>query len=590
MLQYLVPLCLAWMFRLLPWQGGTGLSQIEGIVIFRRENYFILQVGLARYYVYEKGCTREIGDFLLLYGKSEIFLNTTYEGRFDFASYLYQKGVVNEFHAKSIETRFSMPLRLHEAESSFLSHFSADAQGLLGAVLFNDKDYGNEAIGLAASLSLSGVLSTSGLLYGSALRLLEKLVGLKAKEKTASLLTLIFAFLYLPFGILTVGVWRVFLTRFFRFLFLFSKKREKQPAYVCTSLAGLTLLLIDYRLCYETSFLLGFGASFLFSFSAFLPKKGIKGKLSALLLLFFFLLPSSFAQGAVHPFALLFSLLLLPFSLLFAFLGMASFLSVPFVSLLNGYASFLVVLLKGLKNFDVSFSFLPLSNYGILLYYLVLLFSFLLLEAKMKRLQLILSLGVCSLYLVGLLPIVPAFTSSVSFLNVGQGDCILIQNGLHAVMIDTGGVSSFDMAEEVLIPYLKRRRIYKLDALIITHGDFDHMGASESLRNHFQASSTIDGKDSFPLTVGKMRFENLNTFDIPSSEENDKSLVIKFSLMGKVYLFMGDAPISVEKMILERCPDLDCDILKLGHHGSDNSTSEAFLDQVTPEEAIISCG
>ena len=587
---YLVPLLMAFLIRLIPWAGKEGIKEVEGIVVYARNNYFIIQSGWARYYVYEKGSLREVGDYLHCYGLSQEFLNTTYEGHFDFGQYLYQKGVLYTFRARSIDAPFQMPVRFREMERKFLSFFSSGTQGLLDAILFNHKDLNNESVALASSLGLLGVLSSSGLLYGSALRIIRKLLSLKLSEKVASVLVLAVAAFLLPFAIGKIGIWRVFLVQLLRVgnLFLFPKR--KCPSFVLTSAAGLLIVALDYRLCYETGFLLGFGASYFFVFSSFIKKKGVAGKLSSLLLLFFFLLPASISMGDLHPFFLLFSTLLLPLSLGFAFLGFLSFLRVPLVAVLNGYSSFLVSLLHGLGHFDLAVSLPAPSEIAIALYYLFLLFVCYLRDAGFKKLRSILGVFAFGIYSLSFVPVVPSLTSSVTFINVGQGDSILIQDGLHAVMIDTGGVQDFDMAEEVLIPYLKKRRIYHLDALIGTHGDFDHVGAAASLLEHFPVSSFIEDSAPFPLEIGRMKLENLNDFATEAKGENDTSLVISLSLIGKKWLFMGDASLAVEKKIIEKYPNLDCDILKVGHHGSNTATSALFLDRVTPEEAIISCG
>ncbi len=203
---------------------------------------------------------------------------------------------------------------------------------------------------------------------------------------------------------------------------------------------------------------------------------------------------------------------------------------------------------------------------------------------KTKHISLALFGGIALSYLPG----ANLFSEGVYFLNVGQGDCIIIRDGLTAVMLDTGGVLSFDMAEEVLIPFLRKERIYKIDCLIASHNDFDHIGAKESLMENYKVLDFKSGADSFPLRVGDLYFENANVYSW--SEENDSSLVLSLSFMGKSWVFAGDASIATEKKILEDNPDLPCDVLKVGHHGSDTSSSEEWLDALNPKEAIISCG
>ena len=75
-----------------------------------------------------------------------------------------------------------------------------------------------------------------------------------------------------------------------------------------------------------------------------------------------------------------------------------------------------------------------------------------------------------------------------------------------------------------------------------------------------------------------------------NSEDNEKSLVIGFHNANKDFVIMGDAPISIEKEIIKHHSNVPCDILKVGHHGSNTSSSEEWIKYLTPEEAIISCG
>ena len=96
--------------------------------------------------------------------------------------------------------------------------------------------------------------------------------------------------------------------------------------------------------------------------------------------------------------------------------------------------------------------------------------------------------------------------------------------------------------------------------------------------------------EQFPIKIGDITFNNYNSHIAQYSEENDKSLVIGFNLMKKDFLIMGDAPIEVEKNIIKEYPKLECDILKLGHHGSKTSTCDEFIKFLKPEMAIISCG
>jgi competence protein ComEC len=154
-------------------------------------------------------------------------------------------------------------------------------------------------------------------------------------------------------------------------------------------------------------------------------------------------------------------------------------------------------------------------------------------------------------------------------------------------MIDTGGYKSFDMAEEVLIPFMNKKKITHIDALILTHDDFDHSGAKDSLVNMFKVNEVLTEKEQFPYKIGDLNINNLNTFDF--EEANDNSLVLSLEFMNKKFLFMGDASVKTEEKIMSKY-NVDCDILKVGHHGSKTSSSDKFIKAASPNEAIISCG
>ena len=155
-------------------------------------------------------------------------------------------------------------------------------------------------------------------------------------------------------------------------------------------------------------------------------------------------------------------------------------------------------------------------------------------------------------------------------------------------MIDTGGNASFDMAKESLIPFLKKRQINHIDLLVTTHSDSDHAGAAQSLMLNFKVQNYYTNNNFRTTQIGDIYLENLNSYN--AENENDRSLVFNVSFMGKKWLFTGDASVSVEHDMILKGEDLDCDILKVGHHGSKTSTSEEFLLATTPMEAIISCG
>ena len=177
----------------------------------------------------------------------------------------------------------------------------------------------------------------------------------------------------------------------------------------------------------------------------------------------------------------------------------------------------------------------------------------------------------------------------IHFLNVGQGDATLIQAHGKNVLIDTGGQHHLDMAQEVLIPYFHRYRVRKLDYVIITHPDFDHDGALPSLQAHFPINQII--RDPFmSINLGRVTLYNYQHFRDSMPGDNDQSLMIGVGYQGCQFLIMGDATYLTETYFLTHYPDIKASILRVGHHGSLTSTSEALLTQLESQVAIISVG
>jgi competence protein ComEC len=214
----------------------------------------------------------------------------------------------------------------------------------------------------------------------------------------------------------------------------------------------------------------------------------------------------------------------------------------------------------------------------------------------------------------------------VVFLDVGQGDSTLICLPYNKgnILIDTGGKLSYEKAWQVknneykvgidtIIPYLKSVGITRLDYLILTHGDDDHMGESLNIVNNFKVNNVVlnsgylvklestlisnlkkrnisyfFGKDKDIININNYKFYILN----PSTNinENNNSLVIYTKLNNRGLLFMGDAPISIEDKIINEYKRLKTDILKVGHHGSKTSTSEYFIKAIEPEYSVIQVG
>ncbi len=173
----------------------------------------------------------------------------------------------------------------------------------------------------------------------------------------------------------------------------------------------------------------------------------------------------------------------------------------------------------------------------------------------------------------------------LSIINVGQGDSILIRAPFNSdnILIDTGKPSAYNS----LNTFLKSKSIHTLNTMIITHSDNDHSGNQENVEKDYIVKQVITTHQS---DIKSSVFNLLDINTITSDEENESSIVNIINLNGKQVCLMGDATEETEKDIINNNPNLSCDILKLGHHGSKTSSSDKFLDTVKPKLALISSG
>lgn len=195
--------------------------------------------------------------------------------------------------------------------------------------------------------------------------------------------------------------------------------------------------------------------------------------------------------------------------------------------------------------------------------------------------------------------------------EVGEADCHLIKYpyNKNTILIDTGK-NEYKIKNEV-IPYLKSIGIKKIDYLIITHGDEDHIGGSITLINNFQVKNVILNKGTF-TDLEKELIKNLNKKKIPYqininkinlsnhtiyllnntkyNNENDNSIITYFTYQKYKFLYMGDASITTEDNLLENYNLNNISILKVGHHGSNTSSSKDFISQINPSISLISVG
>jgi competence protein ComEC len=204
----------------------------------------------------------------------------------------------------------------------------------------------------------------------------------------------------------------------------------------------------------------------------------------------------------------------------------------------------------------------------------------------------------------------------VVFLDVGQGDSILIQKGTKQILIDGGPSGKTELAElGKYLPYFDR----EIEAVILTHPDRDHLAGLVEVARNYRIDKVLETRAEKDTAVFKewhdlleynkiervearqgdeINFEDskikilfpLDTVDSSTGDANNGSVVARLDYGQNSFLFTGDIETTAERQILESGENIDVDVLKISHHGSKYSSSEDFLDATSPETAVISVG
>ena len=566
-------------------------EQYEGFVYEAKGNYFLFLTGGERLYCYAKENQFDIGDYLTITGYKRELNFAQIESGFDFAQFLNRKGIKYQLFETKITVKFSNPIKIKSYREWFLNHFDNDTKSLINAVLFSNQDE-SEVVKKISDLHLLKLVSASGIYLHAFLSFLEFLLSFKLKEKWAKVIPLIILLPYAFFTFPRFTVIRVIVMGFARWINRFLRNKNLSN-HSLIGLVGLMFLLIDPYLAYQDSFILGFSIPIFMSFINKITgrfKKCPQKILEAICLLIFFI---PFELRYYHSLSLLSPVMQIFLTPLFLLLGVSSFFSfccVPIYPIVNLFG-----LLVSYSSIPISFLRWeifsgPMPEWLVTLYYLIYGLFLYYLANGFRIIYRPLGIALMSLIIANFLPLENVISNRVYFINVGQGDACLIREQNCTILIDTGGSIYQDIAKECLIPFFKKKKIYDIDYVITTHDDYDHSGALASLKENFKIGKYINSPEDFPFKYGSVTIKNYNQHIKESSDENEQSLVLGFHFINHDFLVMGDAPISIEKNIMNEYSHVPCDILKIGHHGSDTSTSYSFVKYLDPEVGIVSVG
>ena len=473
--------------------------------------------------------------------------------------------------------------------------------------IFADKSYmDKEMYDNYQNLGISHLFAVSGMHISLVTFILLKLLEGK-NEVIKYLITFIFLMFYLFLTNYTISMVRAC----FQFILIFINKLFKlniDNSNIVIFLFSVLIILNPY-IIYNIGFLFSFSISFtLIKFKDMITGDFMIKNIKTSLLSFFVSMPiliNNFFK--VNFLSIILNIIYIPFvsyilfplcliTILFPFFDSFTYFVINFFETITKFFSSINLL---------TFSITKMNIILVIIYYFIFLW---IIKSNDKLKKKIIIVFIFIVFIINNNTIV---NNEVHFLDVGQGDSILIRIKSKNILIDTGGNINFNISKNVLIPYFRSSGIKKIDYLILTHGDYDHMGEAINLVENFKVEKVIFNcgpyndlenelievldkkKIKYYSYIKELNVDNNKLHFLQTKEydnENENSNVIYTKLNGYKFMFMGDAGVEKEKDILEKYNVSKIDVLKIGHHGSKTSSDKNFIDEMNPKYSVISVG
>ncbi len=556
-----------------------------------------------------------LGDTIKLSGEYKLVDNNTVFNLFNYKKYLLSKGIKYSFTAneiKKISSNTNILYFLKNKIKNYLNTFKS--RNYLNAFLLSENNIDDLYKKSFQSNGISHLFAISGMHITVFTLIINKLLSLLIKNKKTIYLSIyIFLLIYMFLTGFTPSVIRGSLLYILNSLKKILKINIK-TIYILILIFSICLLVnpyVVYNIGFKFSFII---SSYLIIFNRIINQynnyfiKTFVISLIAFLVSMPICINNFFEINLLSPFV--------------------NILFVPFISIIIFPLSIITIIFKPLDNIlffltnligdfsllisKINCFIIPLchiNTIGVIIYYLIL--TYILLGFYKRKYYRIVYIFVILIihYNISYLD----NNLYMTMIDVGQGDSILIKfpNNNGNVLLDTGGNFLKKDAINKLISYFKSSGIKDIDYLIISHGDYDHMGEAINLIENFKIDNVIFNCGEFneleiklisilknknipyhlcikELNIDnyKLKFLNTDIYD----DENTNSSVIYLNYNDYKFLFMGDASKEREEDILEKYNLKDVDFLKAGHHGSNTSSSEKFINSINPKYSLISVG
>jgi competence protein ComEC len=571
-------------------------KQIIGqvIVIHEEEGQYTTRYSLLYhkhiYHIHASHDEFEVGDRLYIEGSITLYPHQTMPKGYD---------AYHEFRSQGIDGHITSYHIMHKEKGFSLWTLRARCKDLIDqrtsssfvmAMLFGQR-LSDEEKNVYDELGLGYLLSVSGIhLFACALMLRKGFYAFNIPVKVQTLMIISFYGMMVYFHRFDLGILRLFIMEIA--LWVNKKYDLKKSSFELFQVVMFLMLLLRIESLMSTSILI----LYLILSSFYLLEPLYRGYnpilkryvMSAMVILI--LLPFT---GRVHMIALC----VIPFFGIFLAMSLMIFswlvvIFPPIHSVFLFFTDSLNLMLTWMSHRALTLYLGRLDPLLIILYFL---FVLMILLSKRYTFKTFYSIAIILLF------IVPSWiyrqTTSITFLDVGQGDAtILTSKGCIAVM------DAYDHVYD----YLTRHGVDSIDYLILTHSDLDHIQEASTLISRLHVKHVIlsSSDQNYPAYSLRPRIvkagDHVRCGDVlidilaplgQAQSSNDASIVMQMTLHHTTFLLMGDAESKTEASLIETYGHLlKSDVLKVGHHGSKTSSSTLFLHYVKPSRAIISVG
>ena len=535
----------------------------------------------------------KIGDYVKIEGVLEIPSNNTIFNLFNYKKYLLSEKIFFICEIENIKLIKNSNNIIYKIKNSIYERIdNLKSKEYIKTFILADKSGLDDIQTIYQENGVSHLLAISGMHISLIALILSKIIKFKNKHIIISLFLVFYLFLinFTPSSIRAVSS------------FIFSKYMYSKK---------IILIILSIMLLYNPFYIYNTGFMFSFIISIYLIyfKHLIKGnyiiKIFKISLICFIVsmpilinnfntinLISPIINIIYVPFV---SMIVFPFSILtliFPFLDNILFLLINVLEKTSVFIS----------DFNINLIMCDISIIIFIFYYIVI--TFILINPKLFYILIVILIMHNNIKMFN-------FDNGITMLDVGQGDSMLLEIKNKSILIDTGGYFNSNLTNTRLIPYFKSLGIKKLDYLILTHGDYDHMGAAINLVENFKVEKVIFNcgefneleqdlirvldkkKIPYYFCIRELNIDNNKLYFLNNKDygnENDNSSVIYTELNNHKFLFMGDAGVEVEEDLIEKYSLQNIDVLKVGHHGSKTSSSEEFINEIKPKYGVISVG